>query len=150
MHGTLRTHIIIFADVGIPTNLPEQIDTRVMFGNPLDNTVTLEKDGKVVVERVRDGKCERCEKSHSRRCLADMTHLPGRSFFVKETDMECPICGAKFGGGSTSRPGGSGLKSHLSKSRKGCGRKLESQHWENIASGWDELEEGVRVSLGLK
>lgn len=139
-----------FLGMGIPTNLPEQIDTRVMFGNPVDNAVTLQKDGKVVVERVGDGKCKRCEKSHSGRCLTAMTHLPGRWFFVKETDMECPICGAKFGGGSTSRPAGSGLKSHLSKSRKGCGRKLEIQHWENIASGGDDLEEGVRVSLGLK
>lgn len=137
--------------MGIPTNLPEQIDTRMMFGNPFDSTITIEKNGKRITEKVPvDGqKCHGYDKIHAGGCLKEVTNLTGRWFFIRDDQMECNACGGKFGGGSTSRPGGSGLKDHAKRNKK-CGPVLEREYWKQIVRRWTELEGEYKLALVMK
>ena len=111
-----------------------------MFGNPFDNTITIEKNGQVITEKINDGPCDKCDKIHVGRCRKRMKIGRGRFFFIEETDLECIQCGAKFGGGSTSRPGGSGLASHLRSRGKGngCGKKWEEEYWIKTIKDWEK------------
>jgi len=65
-------------------NLPEQIDTRVMFGNPFNSTITIERNGERITERVDKQKCNRCNKIHAGGCLKEVTNLTGRWFFIRD------------------------------------------------------------------
>jgi len=54
-----------YLGMGIPSTLPEQMSVRVMFGNPFDNTITIERNGAtLVVQQVARGACDSCGKAH--------------------------------------------------------------------------------------
>jgi len=124
--------------MGIPTNLPEQQNERVMYSNPFDNTSTIERNGKGVTEKTSTTGCSKCEKNHKGRCLKEIRVLDtSELFFADEKELRCSGCGGNFGGGSTTRPGGSGLWVHL-KRRKGCGETRRRLFWEETVQGWDK------------
>ena len=111
--------------MGIPTNIASHDDVRVMYGNPFDNTITINNEGQISTKKVEQGPCEKCQSVHIGRCAMKIEMKTGRWFFVDDREMECNTCGGKFGGGSTSRPGGSGLISQLrteAKHAEGHGR----------------------------
>ena len=138
-----------YLGMGIPTNLPEQINTKVMFGNPFDNTITIERNGERITERVDKQKGDRWDKIHAGGCLREVTNLTGRWFFIKDDQMHCEACGGKFGGGSTARPGSSGLKDHAKRNKK-CGPVLERIYWKEIVRRWTELEDDYKLALVMK
>ena len=133
--------------MGIPTNTKSHDDVRIMYGNPFDHTITMNKDGKIVTEEIKTGPCVKCQFTHTGRCRKKMDIKQGRWFFVDERVMECKICGGKFGGGSTSRPGGSGLLRHLSGSKRGCGREWEVEYWKDTVEKWESWKEEFQVGL---
>ena len=115
-----------FLGMGIPTNTPEQMGTRIMFGNPFDRTITIQKMGETITENIENTVCKKCEKSHPGKCLMEVELPKGRWFFIDDNKLECQECGGKYGGGSTSRPGGLGLKAHLNHQKpKRCGPRRE-------------------------
>jgi len=63
--------------------------------------------------------------------------------------MDCDACGGKFGEGSTSRPGGSGLKDHTKRNKK-CGPVLEREYWKEIVRKWAELKNNYKLALVMK
>jgi len=138
-----------YLGMGIPTNLPEQIDTRVMFGNFFDGTLTIERHGERIIERVDNQTRSQCDKIHNGGCMKEVTNLTGRWFFIKDNQMDCDACGGKFGGGSTSRSGGSGLKDHAKRNKK-CGPILEREFWRQIVKRWAELEKEYKLALVMK
>jgi len=139
-----------YLGMGIPSTLPEQMSVRVMFGNPFDNTITIEKNGATVVQRVERPNCDSCGKAHrGGKCLKEVADMKGRWFFVEGNLLECHICGGKYGGGSTSRPGGSGLKNHLTVNKNTCGRKWEIEYWESVARRWNSGELGGDYKIGM-
>ena len=129
-----------YLGMGIPSTMTEQLEERVMFGNPFDHTVTIERNGQIVVEQVAQKPCDGCDKVHTGPCMKRVVDMRGRWFFVGEEEMNCKSCGGGFGGGSTSRPGGYGLKAHLGRNKRSCGRKMEIDYWTDIVKereGWD-------------
>ena len=136
-----------YLNMGIPTNTESHDDVRIMYGNPFDHTITIEKNGRIVTENVTKGPCEKCQTVYKGRCQAKMTIGRGRWFFVDGKDMECTQCGGKFGGGSTSSPGGSGLLRHLSRSSKNCGRLWEIEYCEETIRKWETWDEEFKVGL---
>jgi len=58
--------------MGIPTNLPEQQNERVMYGNPFDDTITIERNGKGDTEKASKRGCNKCWKNHKGRCLKEV------------------------------------------------------------------------------
>ena len=58
--------------MGIATNLPEQVDMRVMFGNPFDNTITIERNGERITERLDGKKCKGCDRVHWGRFIKEI------------------------------------------------------------------------------
>ena len=112
-----------YLGMGIPTNTTSHDDVRIMYGNPFNGTITVMKNGKAVIEDIEKMKCKKCDKSHAGKCIQPKRKLPNeRWFFVEEDCLECKSCNGKFGGGSTSRPGGSGLLVHLQQRKNTCGR----------------------------
>jgi len=133
----------------IPTSVEEQQGVRVMFGNPFDNTITIEEDGKIVKMKVGN-RCRKCGSKHMGKCTKKVAMLEtGRWFFVGKDEMECKMCKGKFGGGSTTRPGGSGMRAHLGRSKKYCGMKWEEEFYKKFIRKidiWDgEYKLGVLV-----
>ena len=57
-----------YLNMGIPTNTKSHENVRVIFGNPFDNTITTEKNGRIITEKVNSGPCERCGIVHLGRC----------------------------------------------------------------------------------
>ena len=112
--------------------------------------IIIDQMGERVVEKVRMEECEGCGKMHHGRCMKEIANLSGRWFFITEERMVCKVCRAKFGGGSMSRPDGSGLKEHLSKDRKGCGSRWKKGYYEDCMKGWDNLEEEFKFTLVKK
>ena len=53
-----------YLGMGIPSTLPEQMSVRVMFGNPFDNTITIERNGATIVQQVTRGACDSCGKAY--------------------------------------------------------------------------------------
>ena len=49
--------------MGIPMNMKEQQGVRVMFGNPFDNTIKINENGRVVKMKV-DQRCSKCGTNH--------------------------------------------------------------------------------------
>jgi len=139
-----------FLGMGIPANVPEQMNTRVMFGNPFDGTITVEIDGKWCIKRLDKIPCLGCGKVHTGRCVKEMADLNGRWFFVGKDTLECRVCGASFGGGSTTRPGGSGLKAHISRNKLTCGRKWEVEYWEDVVRNWDNWGDDFKLAIVVK
>ena len=136
-----------YLNMGIPTNTISHKNVRIMYCNPFDNTVTIEKNGKTITEKSDNQVCDRCQRAHLGRCAKKMTIRQGRWFFVDENKMECDQCGGKFGGGSTNRPGGSGLIDHLRRSKKNCGREWEKAYWIETIRKWENWEEEFQVGL---
>ena len=136
-----------YLNMGIPTNTISHENVRIMYGNPFDNTITMEKDGKTITEKSDNRVCDRCQRVHLGRCAKKMTIRQGRWFFVDENEMECNQCGGKFRGGSTNRPGGSGLIDHLRRSKKTCGRVWEKEYWIETIRKWEDWEEDFQVGL---
>ena len=136
-----------YLNMGIPTNTPSHDNVRVMYGNPFDNTITVDRNGRIVTEKLIKGPCERCQMTHLGRCSMKMAIKKGRWFFVDEREMTCTQCGGKFGGGSTSRPGGSGLLDHLRRGSKKCGREWEKEYWKETVEKWDTWDEEFKVGL---
>lgn len=139
---------------GIPTSLPEQLGVRVMYGNPFDSTITISKNGETVCESILKTMkaCKYCNNYHRGKCKKKVLDVrAGRWFFIGDGELECKMCGGKYGGGSTSRPGGSGLKAHLNRQKpKVCGDKWESEYWKETRERWDEKEEIERITLVVK
>ncbi|KAG0125756.1 hypothetical protein HOY82DRAFT_542949 [Tuber indicum] len=133
---------------GIPSTTNEQLENcRVMFGNPFDGTITIERNGEVVVEMVTKPPCDGCGRTHRGPCLKRVADMRGRYFYAGES-IECRICGSKFGGGSTIRPGGSGLSRHLA--RNSCGREWEKLFWKEEMERKEEWEADYRLAMGIK
>jgi len=129
-----------YLGMGIPSTMTEQLNERVMFGNPFDHTVMIEKNGNIVVEQVAQKSCDGCDKIHVGPCMKRVVDMRGRWFFVGEEEMNCKSYGGAFGGGSTSRLGGYGLKAHLGRNKRSCGRKMEIDYWMEVVNdkeGWD-------------
>ena len=140
-----------FLGMGIPMNTPEQMGTRVMFGNPFDRTITIEKMGEAITEKIEDSLCRKCEKSHHGKCLLEVELPKGRWFFIDDNKLECQECGGKYGGGSTSRPGGSGLKAHLNHQKpKRCGLRWEQKYWKETIKNWSDLGGKEKDGLTMK
>ena len=83
--------------MGIQMNPTSHEDVRIMYGNPFDTTITIEKIGRTVTEKVENGPCDRCQKVHLARFITKMAIRKGRWFFVDKRQMECTQCGGKFG-----------------------------------------------------
>lgn len=64
--------------------------------------------------------------------------------------MECKVCNRKFGGGSTSRPGGSGLLTHLQYRKDTCGRVWEMEYWTETVNKSEEWDEEFQTGLVMK
>ena len=90
-----------YLNMGIPTNTTSYEDVRIMYGNPFDKTIMIERNGRTITEKVENGPCEKCQKVHLGRCMKKMAIRKGRWFFVDEGQMECTQCGGEFGAGST-------------------------------------------------
>ena len=139
-----------YLGMGIPTNLPEQQNETVMYGNPFDNTITIERNGRGVTEKAVARGCDKCGKIHKGRCLKGVRVLDkGEFFFADEKELKCRGCGGNFGGGSTTRPGGSGLWVHL-KRRKECGDTWRRLFWEETIQGWDKWDEEYKTALVIR
>jgi len=61
-----------YLGMGIPTNLSEQQNERVMYGNSFDNTITIERNGRGVTEKALAKGYNQCWKSHKERCLKEV------------------------------------------------------------------------------
>ena len=138
-----------YLNMGIPTSTESHNDTRIMYGNPFDSTITIERNGKVITENTCK-KCPKCDIIHDGRCMKKATIGKGRWFFLNEGDMECKICHGKYGGGSTSRPGGSGLLSHIRVKKDTCGKKWEKLYWMERMERWNEWDEEHQMGLIVK
>ena len=55
-----------FLGMVIPTNLPEQLNERVRYGNPFENRITIERNGKGVTEKALIRGCGKCQKELQR------------------------------------------------------------------------------------
>jgi len=88
---------------------------------------------------------------HKGKCVRKMAQLDtGRWFFVGVDEMECRICGGKFGGGSSTRPDGSGLRAHLSRCKNTCGVEWEKLFWKEKSDGWDKWDEEYKLALVVR
>ena len=139
-----------YLQMGIPTGTVSSLEVRVMYGNPFDGTIMIEKNGSVIKEIAKKPPCDGCGKTHEGPCLKEIDDLRGRWFYINKVEMNCLICGGKYGGGSTSRPGGSGLKDHLNKDKFGCGRKWEIKKWGELVDEWEGWSESYRNALVIK
>jgi len=139
-----------YLGVSVPTSLDEYLYTRVMCGNPFDHTITIERDGEVVIEQLRDLPCKGCDKVHRGQCTKIILNMMGRWFFCNEEETICRICNGNFGGGSVRRPGGSGLKDHLRRSKDTCGVQWEKIYWDQIVADKDSWDEVFRISIVLQ
>ena len=96
-------------------------------------------------------KCKKCDKSHAGKCIQPIRKLSnGRWFFVNEGCLDCKSCNGKFGGGSTSRPGGSGLLGHLQQRKNTCGREWEKEYWKDTVNKWSDWDEEFQIGLVIK
>jgi len=138
-----------YQGMGIPTNTESHDDTRVIYGNSIDNTITIEKNGQVITEKV-DKRCRKWNKIHLGRCMKKVSMKRGRWFFIEEEEMECRMCGGKYGGGSTSRPGGSGLIGHIRYKVETCGKSWERMYWEDKLERWNDWDEEFQMGLVVK
>ena len=140
-----------YLGMGIPTNTESHDDVRIMYGNPFDGTITIERNGTTITENIEKSKCKRCDKHHFGRCIEKKRSLKnGRWFFVNEDDLECKVCNGKFGGGSTNRPGGSGLIKHLQNRKDSCGREWEKEFWLETVDKWEDWDEEYQAGLVQK
>ena len=143
-----------YLSIDIPTNMLEQIGVRVIYGNPFDKTITIMKNGETIKENVLKpmNVCKDCNNYHRGNCREAIQKVrAGRWFFKGENEIECKECGGKYGGGSTSRPGGSGLIAHLNRQKpKRCGKEWERKFWEKAIDEWDEKERIEKVTLITK
>jgi len=98
-----------YLNMGIPTTMIEQLDTRVVYGNPFNHTITIERNGLHITEQTPMKGCDGCSFSHSSECLKRISTLKGKWFFCPADETKCPICRGNFGGGNNDRPGGLGL-----------------------------------------
>lgn len=139
-----------YLGMGIPTNTQSHDDVRIMYGNPFGNTITIDKNGRITTEKVKKGPCDKCQTIHIGRCAMKIEMKTGRWFFVDDREMECDMCGGKFGGGSTSRPGGSGLISHLRTRSETCGRTWEIRFWKEAIEKWESWDKEFSAGLVIK
>ena len=140
-----------YLGMGIPTNTTSHDDVRIMYGNPFDSTITIERNGKTITEDVGKSICGKCDKPHSGKCMQRKAKMRiGRWFFVDEDRMECEMCNGKFGGGSTSRPGGSGLLKHIQTRKDSCGKEWEKEYWEEKMAKWTDWDKEFQMGLVLK
>ena len=136
-----------YLGMDILTNTESHDDVRVMYGNQFDNTITIDRNGRITTEMVTKGPCDKCQMIHLGRCAIKMNIRQGRWFFVDERELECTQCGGKFGGGSTSRPGGLGLIGHMRTSKQNCRRLWEMEYWKEIVEKRETWDEEFRVGL---
>ena len=139
-----------YLGMGIPTNLPEQQNERVMYGNPFNNTIAIEQNGRGVTEKALTKGYNKCRSNHVRRCKKEVRTLDkSEFFFVDEKELKCRGCGGNFGGGSTTRPGGSGLWVHLRRMRE-YGETWRRLFWEETIGGWDKWNEEYKTALVIR
>jgi len=139
-----------YLNMNIPTNTESHHDVQIIYGNPFDSTIMMEKDGKTIVEKVNKNGYNRCGRNHEGQCQIKAKTMRGRWFFIDQEKMECEMCGGKFGGESTSRPGGSGLINHFKNRKDSCGRKWEVEYWKREVLKWDEWDEELQAGLVIK
>ena len=107
--------------------------------------------GETITEKIEDSLCRKCGKCHHGKCLLEVELPKGRWFFIDDNKLECQECGGKYGGGSTSRPGGSGLKAHLNGQKpKRCGPRWEQKYWKGTIENWGGLGESEKKGLTMK
>jgi len=136
-----------YLGMGIPSTTESRLDTRVMYGNPFDGTITIDKDGTVITIKTPMPTCEKCDAQHRGGCIRKILDLKGRWFWVQRTDVVCLHCGGNFGGGSNPRPGGSGLLKHLNRCKMKCGRPVEMEKWNGICGRWGEMDGIHRATM---
>jgi len=71
----------------------------------------------------------------------------GKWFSVEADRLECRICHGRFGGGSSTRPCGSGLRSHLSQMKNTCCRMWTNLFWDEAVESWNRLDEEYKLAL---
>jgi len=147
--GRPWSRVLFLLMMGIPTNTEIHDDTRVMYGNPFDNTITIEKNGKLITEKV-DKRCGKCNIIHLGRCMKKVSMKRGRWFLIEEEEMECRMCGGKYRGGSTRRPGRSGLIGHIRYKVETCGKNWERVYWEDKLERWNDWDEEFQMGLVVK
>ena len=118
------------------------------FESGLRKMGTVLKGG--VTEKALAGGCDKCGKIHKGRCLKEIRVLDkSEFFFADERELKCRGCGGNCGGGSTTRPGGSGLWVHL-KRRRECGETWRKMFWEETIQGWDKWDEEYKTALVIR
>jgi len=139
-----------YLGMGIPTNLPEQQNERVMYSKPFDNTIIIEQNGRGVMEKASTRGYNMCGKNPKGICLKEVRVLDkSEFFFIDEKELKCRGCGGNFGGGSTTRPGGSGLWLHMRRMKE-CGEIWGRFFWKETIDGWDKWDEEYKTALVVR